>query len=158
MRPRTRCTREDTYIATLAGALNQINHGATTLVDWATTIRRRRIPMRRRRPCRNPASAPPSSTARQSPTHAGSSRIFRKSLIRAREIERLLPALLPQRDGKLSLGMAILGPHYSTLEVSLEDFRLSREFGLVASMHQGGGPARAPAGWDVLESEGLSAR
>ena len=55
----------------------------------------------------------------------------------------------------ISLGMAILGPHYSTLDVTLQDFRLSREFGLVASMHQGGGPARAPEGWDVLEAEGL---
>jgi cytosine/adenosine deaminase-related metal-dependent hydrolase len=55
----------------------------------------------------------------------------------------------------LSLGLAILGPHYSTLEVALEDFALAREFGLIASMHQGGGPARSPGGWEKLEAAGL---
>jgi cytosine/adenosine deaminase-related metal-dependent hydrolase len=55
----------------------------------------------------------------------------------------------------ISLGLAVLGPHYATLEVSLQDFRLAQEFGLVASMHQGGGPPRDPDGWARLEAEGL---
>ena len=55
----------------------------------------------------------------------------------------------------MTLGLAILGPHYSTLDVALQDFRLAREFGLIASMHQGGGAAKTPQGWDVLEAEGL---
>jgi cytosine/adenosine deaminase-related metal-dependent hydrolase len=55
----------------------------------------------------------------------------------------------------ISLGMAVLGPHYATPEVSLQDFRLAQEFGLVASMHQGGGPPRDPDGWARLEAEGL---
>ncbi|RYY66629.1 MAG: cytosine deaminase, partial [Comamonadaceae bacterium] len=50
---------------------------------------------------------------------------------------------------------AVLGPHYSTLEVAVADFALARELGLTASMHQGGGAARAPEGWTVLEREGL---
>ncbi len=55
----------------------------------------------------------------------------------------------------LALGLAILGPHYSTMEVARADFRLAREFGLVASMHQGGGEAKTPGGWERLEAEGL---
>jgi cytosine/adenosine deaminase-related metal-dependent hydrolase len=51
--------------------------------------------------------------------------------------------------------MAILGPHYSTLDVTLQDFALAKEFGLVASMHQGGGAAVAPGGWDEVEARGL---
>ena len=34
--------------------------------------------------------------------------------------------------------------------VAQHDFRLAREFGLVASMHQGGGPAKTPGGWEKL--------
>lgn len=51
--------------------------------------------------------------------------------------------------------MAVLGPHYSDLQVALTDFRLARELSLVTSMHQGGGPARSPEGWLLLEREGL---
>jgi cytosine/adenosine deaminase-related metal-dependent hydrolase len=51
--------------------------------------------------------------------------------------------------------MAILGPHYSALDVARHDLRLARELGLVASMHQGGGPARTPGGWAQLMDEGL---
>jgi 5-methylthioadenosine/S-adenosylhomocysteine deaminase len=51
--------------------------------------------------------------------------------------------------------MAVLGPHYSTLDVSAQDFALAREYGLIASMHQGGGEARTPGGWETLMQRGL---
>lgn len=54
--------------------------------------------------------------------------------------------------------MAVLGPHYSDLEVALADFRLAPEFSLVTSMHQGGGAARSRQGWLVLERNGLLGR
>jgi len=37
----------------------------------------------------------------------------------------------------------------------LADFALAREFGLIASMHQGGGAAKTPDGWERLEAAGL---
>jgi cytosine/adenosine deaminase-related metal-dependent hydrolase len=55
----------------------------------------------------------------------------------------------------VTLGLAVLGPHYATLDVSLQDFRLAREFNLIASMHQGGGPAKTPGGWEALIEAGL---
>jgi 5-methylthioadenosine/S-adenosylhomocysteine deaminase len=151
----TRFRPEDIHIATLAGALNQINCGTTTLVDW----------------CHNnptPAHTDAAVAALQEsgiraaffhgspkPEPRPGQRHFSEIPHPRAEIERLLAGPFAARDGTLTLGMAILGPHYSTLEVSLEDFRLSRDLGLVASMHQGGGSARAPNGWDVLEAEGL---
>jgi 5-methylthioadenosine/S-adenosylhomocysteine deaminase len=51
--------------------------------------------------------------------------------------------------------MAVLGPHYSTFEVSAHDFALAKEFGLIASMHQGGGEAKTPGGWETLMARGL---
>jgi cytosine/adenosine deaminase-related metal-dependent hydrolase len=145
----------DIHIATLAGALNQIDHGVTTLVDWAHN---------------NPTPAH---------TDAGIAAL-KESGIRAaffhgspkpdpkpgephfsevphprREIERLLTDALADRDGLVTLGMAVLGPHYSTLEVSAQDFALAREFGLITSMHQGGGEAKTPGGWEALMTRGL---
>ena len=69
------------------------------------------------------------------------------------EIERLLKA--HQETSLLTIHAAILGPHYSTLDVAMHDFRMARELGLIASMHQGGGPARTPDGWQRLEAAGL---
>ncbi|MCB8883562.1 amidohydrolase family protein [Acidisoma cellulosilytica] len=151
----TRFTPEDIGIATLAGALNQINSGTTTLVDW----------------CHNnptPAHTDAAVAALQEsgiraaffhgspkPDPRPGERHFSEIPHPRREIERLLAGPFSSRSGKLSLGMAILGPHYATLEVALADFRLSREFGLIASMHQGGGAAKTPEGWDVLEAENL---
>jgi len=70
------------------------------------------------------------------------------------EVIRLREELAPDAD-MISLGLAILGPHYATLDVTLKDFQLAQEFGLVASMHQGGGAPRDPNGWTRLEAEGL---
>jgi len=146
---------EDIRIATLAGALNQLDHGVTTLVDWAHN---------------NPTPGH---------TDAGIDAL-KESGIRAaffhgspkpepkpgephfseiphprREVERLLAGPLADRDGLVTLGLAILGPHYSTLDVAMHDFRLARELKLIASMHQGGGPAKTPDGWEKLIAAGL---
>lgn len=44
----------------------------------------------------------------------------------------MLKTRFSTRDQLLTLGMAILGPHYSTYEVAVEDFQLAREMGLIA--------------------------
>jgi 5-methylthioadenosine/S-adenosylhomocysteine deaminase len=151
----TRFRPEDIYIAELVGALNQLNGGTTTLVDW----------------CHN----------NPTPAHTDAAvEALRQSGIRAaffhgspkpdprpgephfsevphprKEVERLLRGPFASQDQLLTLGLAILGPHYSTLDVSLHDFKLAREFGLVASMHVGGPSPKTPEGWDILEKEGL---
>jgi cytosine/adenosine deaminase-related metal-dependent hydrolase len=150
----TRFSPEDVHIATLVGALNQIDNGTTTLVDW----------------CHN----------NPTPAHTDSAiAALRASGIRAAflhgtpkpdprpgeapywevphprdEIVRLLREL-ESDAGMITLGLALLGPHYATTEVTLHDFLLARDFGLIASMHQGGGPPRDPGGWDLLDRAGL---
>jgi 5-methylthioadenosine/S-adenosylhomocysteine deaminase len=146
---------EDIHIATLAGALNQINCGTTTLVDW----------------CHNNPTPEHTDAAVAALQESGIRAAFFHGSPKPeprpgephfseiphprREVERLLAGPFAAREGKMTLGLAILGPHYSTLDVALNDFRLAREFGLIASMHQGGGPAKAPEGWDALEAQGL---
>ena len=151
----TRFRPDDIHIATLAGALNQIDCGTTTLVDW----------------CHNNPTPEHTDAAVDALARSGIRAAFFHGSPKPDprpgephfsevphprgEVERLLRGRFASRDQLLTLGLAILGPHYSTLEVVLHDFRLAREMGLVASMHQGGGAAKSPEGWDVLERAGL---
>ncbi|WP_077000935.1 amidohydrolase family protein [Variovorax sp. KK3] len=151
----TRFTPADVYIATLAGALNQLNCGTTTLVDW----------------CHNNPTPEHTDAAVDALERSGIRASFFHGSPKPdakpgelpfwevhhprKEVERLLAQPRFGSEKLLSLGMAVLGPHYSMLDVALADFRLARELKLTASMHQGGGAARAPGGWSVLEREGL---
>jgi cytosine/adenosine deaminase-related metal-dependent hydrolase len=144
----------DIYVSTLVGALNQIDNGTTTLVDW----------------CHNnptPAhtdeeiSALRTAGIRARFTHGTpkadpkpGERPYWETPHPREEVVRLREALAPDA-AVLSLGLAILGPHYATSDVTLQDFGLAEEFGLIVSMHQGGGPPRDPEGWRRLEAQGL---
>ena len=144
---------QDLHIATLVGALNQLNCGTTTLVDWCHN---------NRTPQHNDAAV---DGLRESGIRAAffhgtpkpdpqpGERPFWEVPHPRAEVERLLKA--HQGNPLLSVHAAVLGPHYSTLEVALHDFRMAKELGLIASMHQGGGPARTPDGWEKLDAAGL---
>lgn len=144
---------EDLHIATLVGALNQLNNGTTTLADWCHN---------NRTPAHNDAAVEGllGSGIRAAFFHGtpkpdpkpGETPFWEVPHPRA-EVERLLKA--HQGHPLLSVHAAVLGPHYSTLDVALHDFRMARDLGVIASLHQGGGPARTPDGWQVLEREGL---
>lgn len=144
---------EDLYIATLVGGLNQLNCGTTTLADWCHN---------NRTPQHNDAAIAglQESGLRAAFFHGtpkpdpqpGETPFWEVPHPRA-EIERLLKK--HQGESLLSVHAAVLGPHYSTLDVALHDFRMARELGIIASLHQGGGPARTPEGWERLEAEGL---
>ncbi|MFO7647369.1 amidohydrolase family protein [Halomonas sp. 3H] len=148
-------TPDDIQIATRMGALNQLNCGTTTLGDW----------------CHNNPTPEHTDAAVHGLKASGIRALFFHGSPKPdpkpgqphfseiphprSEVERLLEGELADPAGRVTLGLAILGPHYSTLEVSLQDFELAKEFGLVASMHQGGGEAVSPGGWDVIEEKGL---
>ena len=151
----TRFRPDDIHVATLAGALGQIEAGATTLVDW----------------CHNNPTPDHTDAAVDALVESGIRAAFFHGSPKPdpkpgephfsevphprSEIARLARGRIGGRDGRVTLGMAILGPHYATLEVTRADLALAREFGLVASLHQGGGPARSPGGWQRLLAEGL---
>ena len=134
----TRYTPEDTYLGTLLGSLNQVDSGATTIFDW----------------CHNNATPSHSDAAIDGLIDAGIRAVFGHGTIKPdpkegelhysqiphprEEIKRLRTGRLSDDDALVTLAMAILGSDYSTLEVTLHDFRLSREFGLLSSAHIGG--------------------
>jgi cytosine/adenosine deaminase-related metal-dependent hydrolase len=151
----TQFAPDDIRIGTYAGAMNQLNAGTTTLVDW----------------CHNNPTPAHTDAAIDALAQSGIRAAFFHGSPKPdpepgqqpywevshprHEIERLQADPRFAVGGLLSLGMAILGPHYSTLKVARADFVLARERGLVVSMHQGGGAPHAADGWTMLDRDGL---
>lgn len=150
-----RFTPDDIRIANLTGALNQLNSGVTTMVDW----------------CHNNPTPAHSDAAIDGLREAGIRAVFLHGSPKPdpkpgqkhfsevphprAEIERLARDRLPSKDALVTLGMAVLGPAYSTYEVSRADLALAREMGMPVSMHVGGGAMRTPDGFPRLVAEGL---
>lgn len=146
---------DDLYIGTLIGALNQLNLGTTTLGDW----------------CHNNPTPAHTDRAIDGLLESGIRAVFFHGSPKPdpkpgqkhfseiphprHEVERLLKSRFADYDGLVTLGLAILGPHYSTYDVSEHDFRLAAEFGLIASMHCAGLEPKTPDGWERLAADGL---
>jgi cytosine/adenosine deaminase-related metal-dependent hydrolase len=151
----TLLTPDDLYIGTLVGALNQLNFGTTTLGDW----------------CHNNPTPAHTDRAIDGLLESGIRSVFFHGSPKPdpkpgqkhfseiphprSEIERLLRVRLRNRNSLVTLGMAILGPHYSTYDVAVHDFKLAREMELVASMHCAGLEPKTPDGWERLAEAGL---
>jgi 5-methylthioadenosine/S-adenosylhomocysteine deaminase len=151
----TNYTPQDLYIATLMGALNQINCGTTTLGDW----------------CHNNPTPEHTDQALEGLLASGIRGVFFHGSPKPdpkpgekhfseiphprSEVQRLLKGRLSDPHALVTLGLAILGPHYSTYEVAVHDFELAREFSLIASMHCAGAAAKTPDGWLRLAKDGL---
>jgi len=146
---------EDIYIANLVGALNQINNGATTVVDW----------------CHNNPTPEHSDAAIRGLDEAGiralflhgspkpdpkpGQRHFSETPMPRREVERFCKGRFASRDGLVTFGLAILGPYYSNYDVTRADLKLARELDLLASMHVGGGTPLVPLGFERLLDDDL---
>jgi 5-methylthioadenosine/S-adenosylhomocysteine deaminase len=145
---------EDIYIANLMGALNQINSGTTTLVDW----------------CHNNPTPDHTDAAIDGLAEAGIRAVFLHGSPKPNpkpgqkhfseipmprgEIERLRKGCFAA-EGLLTFGLAILGPYYSIWDVTRHDVALANEFDLLCSMHVGGGVPMVADGFERLAKEGL---
>ena len=146
---------DDIYIANLMGALNQINSGATTLVDW----------------CHNNPTPDHTDAAIRGLEESGiralflhgspkpdpkpGQKHFSETPMPRSEVARLRKGRFASDDGLLTFGLAVLGPYYSVYEVARADLQLAREFDLIASMHVGGGTPFVPDGFARLLAEDL---
>ncbi|GAA3245584.1 amidohydrolase family protein [Nonomuraea helvata] len=137
-------TPADMHIAALAGALNQINWGTTTLGDW----------------CHNSLSAGHADGSTDGLVQSGIRAVFLHGTPYRppgdphpiADVDRLLSGAA-RAHPLLTIGMAVQGPQYSDPAVAEADLRAAADRGIVASMHQSGG---APAaGWDVVHAAGL---
>jgi 5-methylthioadenosine/S-adenosylhomocysteine deaminase len=137
-------TPDDVYIGNLAGALNQINCGTTTLGDW----------------CHNNPTPEHTDAAVEALQKSGIRAVFLhgtpnrdpEAAHPLDEVDRLLDG--PARSQELlSVGMAINGPQISTPSVAVADLRAAEERSLIASMHQSGG--QPAAAWEAVHAAGL---
>ena len=149
-------TPEDIRLGTLVGALNQLDSGVTTLFDWLHN---------------NPTpdhtdggldglmeSGIRALFGHGSPKHApkqGEPHFGEIPHPRA-EVERLRKGRLAADDGLVRLAMCILGPHFSTYDITSADLRLAAEYDVVASMHMDAGfERRAPDGIHRMRDDRL---
>jgi 5-methylthioadenosine/S-adenosylhomocysteine deaminase len=148
---------EDVYIANLMGALNQINGGTTTLVDW----------------CHNNPTPEHTDAAISGLTEAGIRALFLHGSPKPSpkpgqqhfseipmprgEVERLRKGRFAA-GGLVSFGLAILGPYYSVWDVTRADVALANEFDLICSMHVGGGTPLVTDGFERLARDDLIRR
>ncbi|MFF0087051.1 amidohydrolase family protein [Streptomyces canus] len=137
-------TPDDMYVSNLAGALNQLHCGTTTLGDW----------------CHNSLTPEHADAALEGLVQAGIRAVFLHGTPYRdpdlshplAEIDRLLEG--PVRGHELlTLGMAVQGPQYSSPDAAVSDFRAAHERGLLVSLHQSGGDL-AP-GWEAVRDAGL---
>ncbi|MEW9546902.1 amidohydrolase family protein [Nonomuraea sp. NPDC050783] len=138
---------EDVYAGNLAGALECLDTGVTTLLDW--------------------------SHIQLTPAHTGAAvQALRDSGVRAvfgychggdpagleRETRRVREELFDNTGGLLSMALAALGPEIAGEERSLAEWRLAAELGLPVTAHLGGhGRESAARGLAFLEEHGLLA-
>ncbi|ONF72639.1 amidohydrolase family protein [Amycolatopsis keratiniphila] len=130
---------EDMRIGTLAGALDQLSRGTTTLGDW----------------CHNTPTPDHTDAALDGLVASGIRGVFLHGTPYSApdathpvsEVDRLAAGPL------LTLGMAVRGPQLSTPDTAVADFRAAAERGLVVSMHQSGG--EPGPGWTAVRDAGL---
>jgi 5-methylthioadenosine/S-adenosylhomocysteine deaminase len=147
-------TPEDIYIANLMGALNQINGGATTLVDWCHN---NPTPERTDAAVKGLADAGIRAVflhGSPKPNPKPGQKHFSEIPMPRAEIERLRKGHFAA-DGLMTLGLAILGPYYSVWDVTRADVALANELDLICSMHVGGGVPMVADGFERLAAEGL---
>ncbi|SDR43489.1 amidohydrolase family protein [Natronobacterium texcoconense] len=139
-------TPDDVYLGNLFGALEQLNAGATTILDWFHV-----------------ANSPGhTNRAVDALEDAGIRAVFghgtpgddsdlwweESTEPHPDDVRRLAEERFPTDDGLLTLALGIRGPDYSTDEVVEHDIELARELGVPASMHIG---SLGPGGVETLE-------
>lgn len=139
-----RYSPDDMHIGTLAGALNQINCGTTTVGDW----------------CHNCLTSAHADAAIEALNTAGIRAVFFHGTPHGgptkphdvSEVDRLLGDPIA-KSALLTLGMAIKGPQLSAPDVAIADLRAAIDRGVIASMHQSTG-SPGP-GWNAVGAAGL---
>ena len=146
---------KDSYIANLVGALNQINNGVTTLVDWHHN---------NKTPDHSDAAIDGLEESgiravflhgTPKPDPKPGQKHFSEFGMPKKEVERLRKERFSNDDQLLTMGLAILGPQMATEQVSIEDFRLAKDLDIIASIHHSGLKMSAPSGYKMGAKENL---
>jgi cytosine/adenosine deaminase-related metal-dependent hydrolase len=125
----------DAYLGNLFGAVQQLNAGTTTVLDWFHIAN---TPEHTDRAIDGLEDAGIRALFTHGPPGDDSAKWWENSSVtHPDDIRRLHEERFPTDDGLLTLAMGIRGPDYSTDEVVRQDIELARELGIPASMHIG---------------------
>lgn len=125
---------QDTFAATLLGMVEALDSGITTVVDWSHNL-----------------NGPDHADAAWDALQQGGGRALfsygatndqatRKDLSpHTRDVARLRNGVGSDDSARVTLGMALRGPEFSTIETCVADWGLARELGLPVTVHVGGG-------------------
>jgi 5-methylthioadenosine/S-adenosylhomocysteine deaminase len=125
---------EDIYAGTLLGAVEALDAGVTTVVDWSHNIN-------------GPEHA---DAGWQALVDAGGRAVFAYGASNAQalardgsphtdDVRRLRSGVGSDDRARVTLGMAVRGPEFSTLEAAADDWALARDLGVPVTVHVGGG-------------------
>ncbi|MEU8187365.1 amidohydrolase family protein [Micromonospora carbonacea] len=128
---------EDTYAGNLIGALEALDSGVTTLLDWSHNLFT---------PEHTDAAIDALEEAglRAVFSHGGGAPQWGGVMPSpvphpADDVRRLRSGRFAANDGRVTLGLALRGPQFSTMDVTVADFALARELDLRVSVHVGDG-------------------
>lgn len=119
---------EDMYAGTFLGALEALNAGVTTTLDWSNILH-------------TPEHAAAAVRALQD---AGTRAVFTYGMpqdtsFHEDDVRRLREQSFPGGGALLSLAIGTLSPEHAPLDVAKRDIQLARELNIICSMHTGGG-------------------
>jgi len=127
----------DVYAANLIGALEALDSGITTMLDWSHIQN----------------SPDHSDAAIEALRHSGMRAVFAHGtpsdppsewyadsvLPHPEDIHRIRRDQFPSNDGLVTLAMAIRGADFATMDIVRQDVQTARDLGLRMTMHIGGG-------------------
>lgn len=147
----------DNYLGNLVGSLTQIDSGVTTVIDFCHNLKSLEMAEAAidgleesgiRAVFAHGTAKPPAAPGETPFTHVPHPRD---------RIEALRKGRMASDDQRVTLAMAILGPHYGTQEVFEKDVELARELGLFSTSHatKPNDKCISPRGYLALAKAGL---
>lgn len=141
---------EDTFASTLLGMVEALDAGITTVVDWSHNLN-------------GPEHADAAWEALQ---RSGGRALFsygatNEQALRndvsahTRDVARLRAGVAGDDCARVTLGMAVRGPEFSSIENCESDWALARELDVPVTVHVGGGLRGAQGGVAELGARGL---
>jgi len=127
-------TPADTYAGNFVGAVEALDSGITTLLDWSHNVN-------------SPEHSDAAVTALRDAglraifAHGGGADMYQvpSRVPHDQDVRRVRTEHFPSDDALVTMAMALRGPQFATLDVTEGDLALARELGLAVTMHAGDG-------------------
>jgi 5-methylthioadenosine/S-adenosylhomocysteine deaminase len=127
-------TTEDTYAGNFVGAVEALDSGITTLLDWSHNVNT---------PEQSDAAvhALVDSGIRAVFAHGGGADMYQvpSDVPHDPDVRRVREEHFSSDDGLVTMAIALRGPQFATLDVTESDLALARELDLAVTLHAGDG-------------------